>query len=54
MFPAFVGVWSLGTAPVAMNAIMSGVVVVAVVVLIAGVVLELQEERGYQVVHSAR
>ncbi len=51
MFPAFVGVWSLGTAPVAMYAIMSGVVVVAVVVLIAGMVLEPQEE---QVVHAAR
>jgi hypothetical protein len=37
-----------------MNAIMSGVVVIAVVVLIAGVVRELREERGYQVVHSAR
>lgn len=54
MYQAVVGVWSLGTAPVAMNAIMSGVVVVAVVVRIAGAVLELQEERGYQVVHSAR
>lgn len=51
MYPVFAGIWSLGTAPVAVNAIMSGVIVVAVVVLAAGAVLDLQEERGYQMVH---
>lgn len=57
MYLQYANIWSLATAfalsTVAMNTIMIVAAVVAVLALIAGVALQIREERGYRLAHPA-